>query len=78
MIDEKLVCKCIEKYTSKVPAYEEENPEWYVWLDIDKQHFRMFQPCETADNADWMRRQLGIALSRIVAKDSFQDEASGD
>ena len=64
-IDEKLVDELIEKHTYKTPV-NEGSPDHFVWLNIGSQHFRICGSTETAKQADWYRRQLAIALSRLL------------
>ena len=67
---EKTITEYIEKYTSKVPFTDEEDQAGYfVTLDIDHQHFRITET-ETAKRADWYRRQLAMALVRLVKTES--------
>lgn len=54
-----------QKYTTKAESNDVEG-EYFVWLNIDNQRFRMFEPMEDSKRADWMRRQLAIALSKII------------
>jgi hypothetical protein len=63
---EEKISEFMEMYTRKTPAQEEDT--YYVWLDIDQQHFRIFEPTETPKQADWYRRQLAIALIRLTLK----------
>jgi len=66
-IDEKIVSKFITKYTSKAKSREENRPGYFVWLNIGHQKFRMFEPIETAKQANWYRRQLAIALTNVAS-----------
>ena len=76
-MDEKVIAKYIEKYTHKAPEEGADNP-YVVWLDIDHQHFRMFEVIETAKQADWYRRQLAIALIRLTTERITPEDEADD
>ena len=65
MNEEEEISKFISKYTLKTKS-RDERKGWFVWLKIDQQRFRMCDPSETKKHANWMRRQLAIALLRLT------------
>lgn len=69
-MSEKTIIRFIEKYTLKTKAPAEDNPDAHnVWLKIDQQSFRIATETEDAQHADWFRRQLAIALVRLVEQE---------
>ncbi len=66
-LDEKQVSRFIKKYTRKQKSTDINNSGYFVWLDIDQQHFKLADPKETKKQANWYRRQLAIALIRLAS-----------
>jgi hypothetical protein len=62
---EKEVLAILSGFTS---AIEQSDSTWQVWLDIDNQHFRVSDPQETLEEANWYRRMLAVALLNFNAQ----------
>jgi len=58
----------MEKYVKIRPVVTEDGEQFCIDLQVTNQRFQVGQyPCETTEEAEWMRDMLCIALAKIVA-----------
>ncbi len=61
----------MEKYTSRVKRINMDDETVHqVRLDIDHQSFTLDIECGNKKHANWFRRQLAVALIRLVENES--------
>lgn len=67
-MNEDEIKKLIDRYTEKTPVFVEDEPDAHnVYFRVNQQHFCITPiPAEDADHAEWFRRQLAVALSRLI------------
>lgn len=54
-------------------AYQNAEGTWFVSLDIGPQHFNINSSAESLEHANWLRRQLAVALFNFRQTNHLKD-----